>query len=57
MRDKRTPKDVCGEATWREDVAWLAHGGELREMWSCVLSKDLGTSQGPHGLVCAGQAS
>ena len=35
----------------REDVAWLAHGRELREMWCCPLPKGLGTSQGPHGLV------
>ena len=39
----------------REDVAWLAHGRELREMWWCPLPKGLGTSQGPHGLVYTGQ--
>ena len=39
----------------REDVACLAHGRELREMWCCPLPKGLGTSQGPHGLVYTGQ--
>ena len=39
----------------REDVAWLAHGRELREMWCCPLPKGLETSQGAHGLVYTGQ--
>ena len=39
----------------REDVAWLVHGRELREMWCCPLPKGLGTSQGPHGLVYTGK--
>ena len=39
----------------REEVGWLAHGRELREMWCCPLPKGLGTSQGPHGLVYTGQ--
>ena len=39
----------------REDVAWLAHGRELREMWCCPLPKGLGTSHGPRGLVYTGQ--
>ena len=39
----------------RDDVAWLAHGRELRAMWCCLLPKGLGTSQGPHGLVYTGQ--
>ena len=39
----------------REDIAWLAHSRELREMWCCPLSKGLGMSHGPHGLVYTGQ--
>ena len=39
----------------RGDVACLAHGRELREMWCCPLPKGLGMSQGPHGLVYTGQ--
>ena len=39
----------------REDVAWLAHGRELREMWCGPLPKGLGTSHGPHCLVYTGQ--
>ena len=39
----------------REDIAWFAHGRELREMWCCPLPKGLGTSQGPHGVVYTGQ--
>ena len=39
----------------REDVAWLAHGGQLREMWCCPLPKGLATSQGPHGVVYTGK--
>ena len=39
----------------REDVAWLAHVRELREMWCCPLPKGLRTFQGPHGLVYTGQ--
>ena len=39
----------------REDVAWLSHGRQLREIWCCPPPKGLGMSQGPHGLVYTGQ--
>ena len=39
----------------RKDVAWLAHGRELREIGCYPLPKGLGTSQGSHGLVNTGQ--